>query len=367
MENPGYYSIITADVRYDKSLNASQKLMFSEITTLCNTTGECWASNAYFAELYNVSTRTIPRWLETLRRRGYISIRLEYEPGTRIVSRRVISLMSTPQGQECPGPNDKTGHDPDDETTGTIEKDKAPHDKRCRKPRARKSAPTGQKPPVSPPHDNWGHTHDDETPAIIEEDAEPHDKKVQKKGGDLSPPPCHKCHDPHDTNVMTPHDINVMDNNTRGNNTRTNILEGGEGETSLAKNKPLAEYDSAKEVLDRLAEDLPGKPIVNRIGFLFFNLAKESGSGMRRLNPMVVRQSMIDAMKQGISANEMCQAVLYLFSQENLSKGKYSIIIRRANQLTPDKINQLLGYVDEIERKKPKKSDGGVEGAGIRV
>ncbi|MGE9832701.1 conserved phage C-terminal domain-containing protein, partial [Ligilactobacillus salivarius] len=38
-EKPGYYSILTANVRYDKRLKANEKLLFSEITALSNKYG----------------------------------------------------------------------------------------------------------------------------------------------------------------------------------------------------------------------------------------------------------------------------------------------------------------------------------------
>lgn len=78
-DNVGYYAIIPAEVRYDKDLPANAKLLYGEITALCNKEGYCFASNEYFANLYGVSKRSITGWLIALKEKKYISI----SPATR--------------------------------------------------------------------------------------------------------------------------------------------------------------------------------------------------------------------------------------------------------------------------------------------
>lgn len=78
-ENPTYYAIIPANVRYDKKLTAQEKLMYGEITVLCNKSGWCWASNKYFAELYEVSEKTISRSVGNLEDCGYITTTLQFD------------------------------------------------------------------------------------------------------------------------------------------------------------------------------------------------------------------------------------------------------------------------------------------------
>lgn len=72
IESPSYFAIIPASVRYDKNLCANAKLLYGEITALCHKEGYCWASNRYFANLYDVDERTIKRWIANLEENGYI-------------------------------------------------------------------------------------------------------------------------------------------------------------------------------------------------------------------------------------------------------------------------------------------------------
>ena len=74
-EKPNYYAIIPATVRYDEKLKANEKLLYGEITSLTNKTGECWATNKYFADLYNVSVRSVSSWLSNLEKNNYIKIK----------------------------------------------------------------------------------------------------------------------------------------------------------------------------------------------------------------------------------------------------------------------------------------------------
>jgi DNA-binding PadR family transcriptional regulator len=77
---PNYYAVIPANVRYAKDLSPNAKLLYGEITALSNAEGFCWASNAYFADLYDVSNRSIQGWLSQLEQMGFI--RVEVVRGT---------------------------------------------------------------------------------------------------------------------------------------------------------------------------------------------------------------------------------------------------------------------------------------------
>lgn len=91
-----YYAVIPANVRYDESLPPNAKLLYGEITALCNAEGYCWASNKYFAELYAVSTVSVSKWINALASRGYISSRIIYKEGTKEIDKRYITILYNP-------------------------------------------------------------------------------------------------------------------------------------------------------------------------------------------------------------------------------------------------------------------------------
>jgi hypothetical protein len=93
-----YYAIIPAHIRYDALLPANAKLLYGELTALCNAEGYCWASNAYFAELYGVSKKSISNWITSLAKRGYISVEMKYKEGTAEILDRYIRIV--PEGIE---------------------------------------------------------------------------------------------------------------------------------------------------------------------------------------------------------------------------------------------------------------------------
>lgn len=91
-EKPSYYSIIPASVRYDDSLRPNEKLLYSEISVLCNKNGYCNAKNEYFAKLYNVHKNTISTWINHLKEKGYIGIKIVYKRDSQEVDERIIFL-----------------------------------------------------------------------------------------------------------------------------------------------------------------------------------------------------------------------------------------------------------------------------------
>jgi hypothetical protein len=95
-EKKSYYAIIPANVRYDADLTPNAKLLYGEITALCNERGYCWASNDYFSKLYGVSKSSITKWVSALVKKGYIYNEIIYKDGSKEVLNRYLKLSNDP-------------------------------------------------------------------------------------------------------------------------------------------------------------------------------------------------------------------------------------------------------------------------------
>lgn len=104
MENPSFYAIIPANVRYDKDLTPNAKLLYAEITSLCNLQGHCWATNDYFSNLYGVSKVSISKWISQLIEKGYIQSEIVYKDGTKQILNRYLTLLNGPIKEKLMGP-----------------------------------------------------------------------------------------------------------------------------------------------------------------------------------------------------------------------------------------------------------------------
>ena len=91
-DKPNYYSVIPAIVRYDNELKPNEKLLYGEISALTNRNGECWASNDYFAKLYDKSKDTVSDWISMLNKKRYISVELIRNETTKAIEKRIIRI-----------------------------------------------------------------------------------------------------------------------------------------------------------------------------------------------------------------------------------------------------------------------------------
>ena len=92
-EKPNYFAVIPANVRYDKDLKDKAKLLYGEIAALSNQYGYCYASNKYFAELYNVTPTTISLLIKDLVDKGYIESEIVYKEGTKEILNRYLRIF----------------------------------------------------------------------------------------------------------------------------------------------------------------------------------------------------------------------------------------------------------------------------------
>tara|TARA_R110000737_G_scaffold80_1_gene612 strand:- start:3930 stop:4553 length:624 start_codon:yes stop_codon:yes gene_type:complete len=97
INNPTYYAVIPANVRYS-SIRPNAKLLYGEITCLSNKFGYCYATNNYFANLYNVSKNTVSLWFKELKVNNFITIEMVYGDNKQVIKRKVsiIEKSDTP-------------------------------------------------------------------------------------------------------------------------------------------------------------------------------------------------------------------------------------------------------------------------------
>ena len=91
MENPNYYGILPASVRYDPELCPNAKVLYTEFTALCQKDGYCWATNKYFSDLYRVKQTTISEWVKQLQDREHIHVE-QHGPKRKIYLREIPKL-----------------------------------------------------------------------------------------------------------------------------------------------------------------------------------------------------------------------------------------------------------------------------------
>lgn len=136
MDHPNYFSVLPAEVRYDNDLCPNAKLLYSEITCLCNKNGYCESSNDYFANLYKTTKETISRWISQLKKKKYIDV-LFYKPNPeKNETKRILSIGNNPLLNVINNSNERQEEkaDPLDEKINTPldENVKGPHDKKVK-------------------------------------------------------------------------------------------------------------------------------------------------------------------------------------------------------------------------------------------
>ncbi|MBQ8145053.1 MAG: helix-turn-helix domain-containing protein [Butyricicoccus sp.] len=99
-EKPGYFAILPANVRYDEALRPNAKLLFAEITALSNKSGYCTAGNAYFAELFGLSKKTISELISQLETQGYLRVEITRGEKKEVVQRALSIVTPIPKNRD---------------------------------------------------------------------------------------------------------------------------------------------------------------------------------------------------------------------------------------------------------------------------
>jgi len=97
---PNYYSVIPAYVRYDNKLTFFAKVLYGEISSLSNKFGYCFATNDYFAKLYQCTSRTVSQAVQDLITADHISIETENVGGQN--QRRLRLNLEQPPRRKLP-------------------------------------------------------------------------------------------------------------------------------------------------------------------------------------------------------------------------------------------------------------------------
>ncbi len=78
---PNKYSILPAEIRYNKNLSFGEKVMYAEITACADENGVCTVTNEHFLRAFDKSTKWISNSITNLKRNGYIDVSIYKSKG----------------------------------------------------------------------------------------------------------------------------------------------------------------------------------------------------------------------------------------------------------------------------------------------
>jgi hypothetical protein len=86
---------IPSELWLTTKLTMQEKLFLVEINSLDNEEG-CFATNQYFSNFFNISKTRVTTVLNNLIEKGFINRKIQYEKGTKQISKRVLNICSPP-------------------------------------------------------------------------------------------------------------------------------------------------------------------------------------------------------------------------------------------------------------------------------
>lgn len=109
-QQKSWYAVITADVLYDKSLTARQKLLMAVISNMANEKGYCFASNKYLSELMGVSISSVQRDLSVLEE-NYLNRVVKLKPNGEVEYRALTPVSHMNRGSVAHATTPHSTHD----------------------------------------------------------------------------------------------------------------------------------------------------------------------------------------------------------------------------------------------------------------
>ena len=82
--------ILPTSILGDNNITPLERLLLISILSLCKQKGYCWATNEYFAELFNVRKQTISKSISSLSKNNYV--KLKFDNGEKNNSKRIIKI-----------------------------------------------------------------------------------------------------------------------------------------------------------------------------------------------------------------------------------------------------------------------------------
>lgn len=73
-QNGGFWGVLPAIIRHSNKVGHLSKVIYAEITALSNQKGYCWATNAHFEDLFDVSHQTVSKCITELVDAGFLNV-----------------------------------------------------------------------------------------------------------------------------------------------------------------------------------------------------------------------------------------------------------------------------------------------------
>lgn len=93
MNSLTYFTILPSEIRYNTNLSSFEKILFSEILVLSSFSGYCFATNQYFAKMYNKHEKSISRSINKLKNQGLIKINYDDNKRKIYVNKGVTKML----------------------------------------------------------------------------------------------------------------------------------------------------------------------------------------------------------------------------------------------------------------------------------